>query len=173
MCDTAADSWEALKDAYEGITRTNLHQLHTSVINLKFDDRAATISDHITEYEKRWCRLSATTKTATDLKSYAGALKVLTTCETAKSSLLLATLPPFYNNIVDNLTTKETLHHNDITVRLREIISTKKRATTNATQPGQYLYPKKVTKYVNGVTPIKDDLEKDTPKKTVGQGSEN
>jgi hypothetical protein len=38
MCDTAADSWNVLKDAYEGITRTNLHQLHTSVINLKFDD---------------------------------------------------------------------------------------------------------------------------------------
>jgi hypothetical protein len=35
---------------------------------------------------------------------------------------------------VNNLTTKETLHYNDITVRLREIIYTKKR-TTNATQP--------------------------------------
>jgi hypothetical protein len=61
MCDTAADSWNAL--------RTNL------------------ISFTLTA-----------TKTATDSKSYAGALKVLAICETAKSSLLPATLPPFYDN---------------------------------------------------------------------------
>jgi hypothetical protein len=36
---------------------------------------------------------------------------------------------------VDNLTTKETLHYNDITVRLREIIFTKQCTTTNTTQP--------------------------------------
>lgn len=133
LCTTAKEAWESLRSSYEGKTRTNLHFLLTAITNLKYDDRNTNIDSHITEFEKRWSRLSATTKSSTDTKSAAGVLHLVTNCETLKANLLLGTLPSFYSNIVDNITTKSDISYADTTVRLRELVPRKKPRKSEST----------------------------------------
>ena len=54
------------KEQYEGKTRTNLTALLTGVIKLQFDNRTATIDEHINEFQIRWGRLARTVAGATD-----------------------------------------------------------------------------------------------------------
>lgn len=133
LCSTAKDAWDSLRSSYEGKTRTNLHYLLTSVTNMKYDDRTTSIDAHIADFEKRWSRLAATTKSSTDPNSAGGVLFAMTECETLKSNLLLGTLPSFYSNIVDNITTKTEISYSDTTVRLRELVPRKRPNRTEST----------------------------------------
>jgi hypothetical protein len=131
MSATASEAWNILRAAYEGRTRTSLYYLHQSVSNLRFDDRNMTIDKHLTEFEKRWSRLTATTQSATDTTIAAGILRLLSQYEEMKIIFLLGTLPPFYNIIIDNITTKGIVTYNDTTIRLRELSTQRQRGKFN------------------------------------------
>ena len=100
MEDDAHTAWERLKEKYEGNTRTNLTGLLSGVIKLQFDNRTATIDEHI-EFQIKLGRLRWTVAGATDTTQAAGAYAVLTRCDSAKAQILLGTLRDYYKMVVN------------------------------------------------------------------------
>jgi hypothetical protein len=131
MSATASEAWNILRAAYKGRTQTGLYDLHQSVSNLRFDDCNTTIDKHLAEFKKHWSRLTAITQSATDTTIAAGILRLLSQCAEMKVIFLLGILPPFYNNIIDNITTKGIVIYNDITIRVCELSTQRQREKSN------------------------------------------
>jgi hypothetical protein len=56
----ASDVYIVLKSHYEGKTVMDIRAVLANVIKYTYDDRAMTIEEHITEYERRWNFMKAT-----------------------------------------------------------------------------------------------------------------
>ena len=118
------------KEQYEGKTRTNLTALLTGVIKLQFDNRTATIDEHINEFQIGWGRLASTVAGATDITQAAGAYAVLTKCDSAKAQILLGTLPDYYKMVVNNIASQsENSTYQSVTVQLRDLITKSGKGT--------------------------------------------
>jgi hypothetical protein len=56
----ASDVYIVFKSHYEGETVTDIGAVLATVTKYTYDDRAMTIEEHITEYERRWNFMKAT-----------------------------------------------------------------------------------------------------------------
>jgi len=141
MEDDAHTAWEQLKEQYEGKTRTNLTALLSRVIKLQFDNRTATIDEHINEFQIRWGRLASTIAGATDTTQAAGAYAVLTRCDSAKAQIPPGTLPDYYKMVVNNIASQsENPTYQSVTVQLRDLIAKSGKAT-KARKPSRSQQP--------------------------------
>jgi hypothetical protein len=94
----ASDAYIVLKSHYEGKTVTDIGAVLGNVIKYTYDDRAMTIEEHITEYERRWDFIKATLSNSDfpdKAKEFGKHLKGLSETEAAKTEFLLLSLPPF------------------------------------------------------------------------------
>jgi len=117
----AHGAYNELKAKYEGKTVTDLGAVLANIVRFTYDDRNTTIEEHVTEFDKRWNFMKGTLGGGfTDkVKEFGDALTLLAKSDQAKAEFLLISLPPFYNNLVENLRTKEGYTYGDISRQVR------------------------------------------------------
>lgn len=83
---------------------------------------AKSWTEHIAEFESRWTNVNSKVSTATNTsKPWIQGLQLAFSDAEFKAHLLLRTLPPNMDNIVDNLLTKETLSYTDVRTKLLDL----------------------------------------------------
>jgi len=105
--ELAKDAYDELKKVYESKTATEFYALLNSLTNIAFDDRKATIEEHITHYEAIWNRFvgvisRANLITAED-NGFGAGLQKFAKSDRAKAEFLLKSLPAYYSNTVENI----------------------------------------------------------------------
>ena len=115
LAETAHEAYEALKASFEGKTVTTLGALLIGVIKFSYDDRTHSIEEHITEFDKKWGYMRSMLGGAIpdELKEFGKILIDLSKNDQAKSTFLLATLPPYYNSLIENIQMKSGLTYGD------------------------------------------------------------
>ena len=116
---TPSAIWKALGDKfYRDNSTTFLSQLKTT-FNLRYDE-STPLSEYLTLFDTTWTRLQQRCANAneTDKRKTPYYLKGLMSDEQSKADFLLLSLPRSFDNIVDNLTTKDNLNYSDVYERL-------------------------------------------------------
>ena len=121
LAETANEAYEALKASFEGKTVTTLGALLIGVIKFTYDDRAHSIEEHITEFDKKWSYMRSMLKGAVpdNLKDLGKILTHLSKSDQAKSTFLLATLPPYYNQLIENIQMRTGMTYGDTITHLK------------------------------------------------------
>jgi hypothetical protein len=124
----ASDVYIILKSHDEGKTVTDIGAVLANVIKYTYDDRAMTIEEHITGYERRWDFMKATLGNSDfpdKAKEFGKHLKGLSGTESAKTEFRLLILPPFYSATIENLRTNAGYSYGDIVNQLNLYIGNK------------------------------------------------
>src|SRR5258705_3219085 len=96
-----------------------MHSLFT--IGSSFDS-TQPVSDFIEKYESEWALLSTLSASGGE-SSYRNKLNDFLTCDEAKRDILLSILIPHMSNVIDNITTKQTMTFNEAKHRLSSLPS--------------------------------------------------
>jgi len=128
----AKDAYDELKKAYEGKTATEFYALLDSLTNITFDDRKATIEEHITHYEATWNRFvgvisRADLITAED-DGFGAGLQKFAKSDRVKAEFLLKSLPAYYSNTVENIRAKDH-GYDDVARKLREYMPARQKGS--------------------------------------------
>jgi len=119
---SAYEAYTELKAKYEGKTVTDSGAVLANIVRFNFDDRTTTIDDHVVEFDQRWNFMKGTLASggfSDKVKDFGEALISLAKSAQAKAEFLLISLPLFYNNLVENLRTKEGYSYRDISRQVR------------------------------------------------------
>jgi len=105
LTKSAHEAYTELKAKYEGKTLTDLGAVLANVVRFTFDDRTITIEEHVAEFYRRWNFMKGTLAggLSAKVKDFGEALTLLAKSDQTKAEFLLISLPPFYNNLVENL----------------------------------------------------------------------
>ncbi|KHJ35040.1 hypothetical protein EV44_g1498 [Erysiphe necator] len=120
--ESARVAMRLLKDKYDYETTTSTIQLFKEFSELKMAE-GDSISHHITQFETAYSHIYSRCSGST--RPEAIALRNFLSVEQVKVMYLFLSLPASYNNIIDNLTTKETLRFADVNRRLLDLNSIK------------------------------------------------
>ena len=115
------DAWKALEDTLDrkNITAT-IHPVN-AIFDMKKEE-STPWNSHITEFESRWTVVnSKVSASTTESESWLQGLKLCFNDQKFKAHLLLLTLPPTMDNIVDNMVTKLDLRYSDVQTRLLDL----------------------------------------------------
>jgi len=129
---SAHEAYTELKAKYEGKTVTDLGAVLANIVRFTFDDRTTTIDEHVAEFDQRWNFMKGTLASggfSDKVKDFGEALTSMAKSEQAKAEFLLISLPPFYNNLVENLCTKERYSHGDISRQVRLYVPARQKGT--------------------------------------------
>jgi len=118
---SAHEAYNELKVKYKGKTVTDLGAVLANTVRFTYDDRTTTIDEHVAEFDKRRSFMKATLAGGFDdkVKGFGEALTLLAKPDQANAEFLLISLPPFYNNLIENLRTKEGYSYGDISRQVR------------------------------------------------------
>ena len=136
---TAKEAWEQFKARYDRETASSTISLLKGITNISFQDGEKT-QDFITRFNDAWNRLRARSLTAKT--SLAKVFQDLTSSEDAKGAFLLNSLPPNFENVIDNLITKELISYHDVSAKLLDMSENRQNKTAddkayNATRPDE------------------------------------
>ena len=142
LISTAPDApaaWAKLEEKFDRKTRTSLHTLLKKIVTLRCRNKRE-IASHIEKYDELWQRLVDRTSEAT-LRSGAASttskdaleavLLPLANSAVVKGAFFLTTVPTTLDNVVNNLTTKESATYNDVCTKLLDLYSDENPADTN------------------------------------------
>ena len=127
-------AWSALENRFDRQNLTSFHQLLKSITSLQFVDDDS-ISDHLTAFDNLWQRLKARSKNSKSsnlAQTAASTFASLTSSDEAKATFLLLTFPKSFDNVIDNLQTKENLTYDDVCNRLMDIDLRKDKSDSKA-----------------------------------------
>src|SRR5258706_9464386 len=115
--------WTHLKfQYYSDSPYSFVHQMHSLfTIGLSFDS-TQPVSDFIEIYESEWA-LWSTLSASGGESSYRNKLNDFLACDEAKRDILLPILIPHMSNVIDNITTKQTMTFNEAKHRLSSLPS--------------------------------------------------
>ncbi|PUU82334.1 hypothetical protein B9Z19DRAFT_968663, partial [Tuber borchii] len=142
LISTASDTptaWAKLQEKFDRKTPTSLHSLLKSIITLRCSNKRA-IAAHIEKYDELWQRLLERTSEAASRTrdadspskdSLEAVLLPLANSEVAKGAFFLTSLPSTLDNVVDNLTTKESATYYEVCTRLLDLYPAEQPADTN------------------------------------------
>ena len=130
-CNNAAQAWTILADKFDRKNAVSLHSLIKAITTLTYDEKSS-LSDHLSNFDNLWTRLKERTSSATSEERLDFVLKGLADSDEAKGTFLLLSLPKTYDNIVDNLQTKENLTYNDVYQRLINLASASNQDQDNS-----------------------------------------
>jgi len=145
---SSASAWKILEDTLDRKSVTSTIYPVNQVFDMKKTD-AKSWSEHITEFESRWTNVNSKVSTATTTsKLWIQSLQLAFSDAEFKAHLLLRTLPPNMDNIVDNLLTKETLSYTDVWTKLLDLshdptpagsaLASYQKPPKKSTQKGKY-----------------------------------
>jgi len=105
LARTANKAYLELQAKYEGKTLSTLGALLINIIKTSYDDRIQTIEEHISDFDKKWSFMWSTLGGGIpdDLKEFWKILVDLSKNDQVKGTFLLATLPAYYNSLVENI----------------------------------------------------------------------
>ena len=133
ICENAAQAWTALADKFDCKNTVSLHSLIKAITTLTYDEKSP-LSDHpSSSFDNLWAHLKERTSAATIEEQLDHALKSLADSDEAKGAFLLLSLLKTYNNIMDNLQTKENLTDNKVYQRLIDLTFTSNQASLDNT----------------------------------------
>ena len=142
LISTAPDApaaWSKLEEKFDRKTPTSLHTLLKTIVTLRCSNKR-DIATHIEKYDELWQRLVDHTSEATIRSSASSAatkdgleaiLLPLANSAIAKGAFFLTTLPTSLDNVVDNLTTKESATYNDVCTKLLDLYSDESPGESN------------------------------------------
>jgi len=123
-CQTARQAWIALENRFDRQNITSYHALLKAITTLEYEP-GSSIADHISTFDTLWQRLASRTNHNTieesSSTSTTAVFSKLTASAEAKGNFFLLTLPKTFDNIIDNLQTKEGLTYDDICNKLLDI----------------------------------------------------
>src|SRR5258707_3564990 len=115
--------WTHLKSQYYSDSPYSfVHQMHSLFTIGSSFDSTQLVSDFIKTYESEWASLSTLSASGGE-SSYCNKLNDFLTCDEAKCDILLSILIPHMSNVIDNITTKQTMTFNEAKHRLSSLPS--------------------------------------------------
>jgi len=126
-CSNAPEAWAALYNKFDRKNATTLHTLLKAIVTLQYSEKTP-ISDHIATFDSLWHRLqerttaSASSKSSPEKKdSIAAVFANLSLSSEAKASFLMLTFPKSFDNVIDNLQTKENITYDEVCDKLTDL----------------------------------------------------
>ena len=105
--------WTHLKSQYYSDSPYSfVYQMHSLFTIGSSFDSTQLVSDFIQRFESEWALLSILSMSGGE-SSYRNKLNDFLTCDEAKHDILLSILIPHMSNIIDNITTKQTMTFNE------------------------------------------------------------
>src|SRR5258705_1519906 len=115
--------WTHLKSQYYSDSPYSfVHQMHSLFTIGSSFDSTQPVSDFIEKYESEWASLSTLTASGGE-SSYRNKLNDFLACDEAKRDILLSILILHMSNVIDNITTKQTMTFNEAKHRLSSLPS--------------------------------------------------
>src|SRR5258706_10639273 len=115
--------WTHLKSQYYSDSPYSfVHQMHSLFTIGSSFDSTQPVSDFIKRYESEWTSLSTLSASGGE-SSYRNKLNDFLACDEAKRDILLSILIPHMSNVIDNITTKQTMTFNEAKHRLSSLPS--------------------------------------------------
>jgi len=138
LARTANEAYLELQVKYEGKTISILGEFVINVIKTSYDDRTRTIEEHIGDFDKKWSCMRSTLGGGIpdDLKELGKILVDLSKNDQAKGTFLLATLPAYYNSLVENIQLKSGLTYGDITTHLKTYVLGRQKGRRKTAENG-------------------------------------
>jgi len=138
LARTANKAYLELQAKYEGKTISTLGALLINVIKTSYDDRTQTIEEHISNFDKKWSFMRSTLGGGIPdyLREFGKILVDLSKNDQAKGTFLLATLPAYYNSLVENIQLKSGLTYGDITTHLKTYVPGRQKGRRKTTEDG-------------------------------------
>jgi len=138
LARTANKAYLELQAKYEGKTISTLGALLINVIKTSYNDRTQTIKEHISDFDKKWSFMRSTLGGGIldDLKEFSKILVDLSKNDQVKGIFLLATLPAYYNSLVENIQLKSGLTYGDITTHLKTYVPGRQKGRRKNTEDG-------------------------------------
>jgi len=137
-CSNALEAWATLRNKFDRQNTTTLHILLKAIVTLQYSEKTL-ISDHIATFNNLWLRLQerttaslsakSTTPTSAKRDSTAAVFANLALSSEAKASFLMLTFPKSFDNIIDNIQTKENLTYDDVCNKLADLDTRKQDRT--------------------------------------------
>jgi hypothetical protein len=120
---------KALQDKFARENTTSFYNHLSGLLNLRMESKSKA-TEHLTQFDNNWNRLQHQCSTAKESDTFKlpHAFKSVFQSLEAKAALLLYTLPPSMENIVDNLQTKEVLTYDQVYQKLMNLSSTLDKA---------------------------------------------
>ncbi|KAI0999309.1 hypothetical protein K3495_g8886 [Podosphaera aphanis] len=107
-----------LKEKYDYETTTSTIQLFKEFSEMKMEE-GQSVTDHISRFEMVYAHIYSCC--ANSSRPEAIALRSFLSVEQVKVMYLFLSLPPSFNNIIDNLTPKDSLKYADVNRRLLDL----------------------------------------------------
>lgn len=120
--ESARLAWKALKDKYDHETTISTLELFNSLVELKMNE-GDIISDHISNFETTYSHIY--NRCSESSREEAQHLKLFLGSDSVKTMSLLRTLPLSFENVVDNLMSKDRVTFADVNKRLLDIQSSR------------------------------------------------
>ena len=115
--------WTHLKSQYYSDSSFSfVHQMHSLFTIGSSFDSTQPVSDFIERFESEWALLSILSMSGRE-SSYRNKLNDFLTCDEAKRDILLSILISHMSNIIDNITTKQTMTFNEAKQHLSSLPS--------------------------------------------------
>ena len=146
----ATTAWNRLEDKFDRKTTTTLHSLMKTILTLRCSNKRE-IASHIEQFDELWDRLlqrtseASSATTAPDSSSSSSAsttrssstetletlLLPLASSPIAKGAFFITSLPTSLDNVIDNLTTKDTVTYTDICNKLLDLYPSTLQSTAD------------------------------------------
>ena len=146
----ATIAWNRLEEKFDRRTTTTLHSLMKTILTLRCSNKRE-IAPHIEQFDELWDRLlqrtneassattpdssssSASTSRSSSTETLETLLLPLASSPIAKGAFFITSLPTSLDNVIDNLTTKDTVTYTDICNKLLDLYpSTSQSSADNA-----------------------------------------
>ncbi|KAI0991728.1 hypothetical protein K3495_g16459, partial [Podosphaera aphanis] len=127
--ESARVAMRRLKTKFDHETTTSTLHLFKNFIQLKMDE-GESVSDHISRFETSFEHLYS--RCCISSRPEAAALRVFLSVEEVKIMCLFLSFPPSFENVIDNLSTKENLRYADVNNRLLDLSSNKSSTSPSA-----------------------------------------
>lgn len=115
-------AWKTLKGKYDHETTISTLELFNSLVDLKMEE-GDWITDYISNFEATYSHVFS--RCSESSKEEARHLKNFLASDSVKTMSFLRTLPHFFENVVDNLMSKDNVTSADVNKRLLDIQSKK------------------------------------------------
>jgi len=134
----APTAWAKLEEKFHRKIKTSLHSLLKNIVTLSCRNKRE-IAALIEKYDELWQRLLERTYAATSRSRDANSgskdtleavLLPLANSEVAKGAFFVTSLPTTLDNVVDNLTTKQSATYNEVCTRLLDLYPAEQPSTT-------------------------------------------
>ena len=127
-----------MKTEFEGKTLTDIGPVLAGVIKLEFDDRKATIEEHINEYERRWNFMRSSlsgSEFSEKQKGFGEGLTRIADNDAAKAEFLLLTMSSYYSATVENIRNKE-YGYGDVVRQLKHYVPQRQKGRSGSKKNG-------------------------------------